>query len=78
MRNSNSDSKAPAVVGRAVCTLKLVGDYLTKFEGPADGIPGGPKKASGQMHVYPAEDPTFKWRIRCDIRSGENMPLNNA
>ena len=50
---------------------------MSKFEGPADGIPGGPKKATGVMHVLPAEDPNFKWRMRIDVHAGENMPLND-
>ena len=58
--------------------MKLVGDYLTKFDGPADDIPGGPKQATGMMHVLPPEDPNFKWRIRCDAHAGENMPLNDV
>ena len=81
LRESSERAKAgqgPAVVGRATCTLKLVGDYLTKFEGPADGIPGGPKKATGEMHVLPPEDPNFKWRVRVDVRAAENIPLNDV
>ncbi len=25
----------------------------------------------------PEENVNFKWRIRCTVRTGENMPLNN-
>ena len=57
-------------MGRASCTLKLVGDYVTKFDGPGDGIPGAPKKAMGDIHILPAERPDFKWRIRCSAHSG--------
>jgi hypothetical protein len=71
------DGSAPTV-GLALVTLKLIGDYVTKFDGPADHIAGGPKQATGQMHVLPAESPNFKWRIRCDLHCGENLPLNNV
>ena len=64
------------MVGRASASLKLVGDYLTKFEGPADGLPNGPKRATGEMHVLPPEDRNFKWRIRANVHVGQNMPLN--
>ena len=26
----------------------------------------------------PEENPNFKWRIRCTVRTGENMPHNNV
>lgn len=66
------------MVGRASCTLKLVGDYVTKFDGPGDSIPGAPKKSMGDIHILPAERPDFKWRIRVNAHSGQNMPLNNV
>lgn len=71
------DGSAPTV-GLALVTLKLIGDYVTKFDGPADHIPGGPKQATGSLHVLPAESPNFKWRIRADLHCGENMPLNDV
>lgn len=66
-----------AVVGRMSITLKMVGDYLTKFDSAADSL-GGPKKATGEMHVLPAERSDFAWRIRADVRAGVNMPLNDV
>ena len=59
-------------------SLKLVGDFALKFDGPGDHIPGGPRQATGEMHTLPSESPNFKWRIRCDVRSGTNMPPNSA
>ena len=76
-RNNQPPEADAVVVGRATCTLKLVGDYLTKFEGAADGVPGGPKRATGELHVLPSERPDFKWRVRCDVRAGENMPMSD-
>ena len=66
-----------AVVGTMSVTLKMVGDYLTKFDSAADGK-DGPKKATGELHVLPAEAQSFAWRIRCDVRAGVNMPLNDV
>lgn len=76
--NAGPGGAEAAVVGRATCSLKLVGEYLTKFESAADGIPGGPKRATGELHVLPAERSSWKWRVRCDARAGENMPLNDV
>ena len=66
------------MVGRATCRLKLVGDYLTKFDGEDENVPGGPKRATGELHILPAERPDWKWRVRCDVRAGENMPLQDV
>jgi hypothetical protein len=71
------DANAP-VVGRATTTLKLVGDYLSKFDDAVDQIPGAPKRATGELHVLPAELPDYSWRVRCDVRAGENMPLQDV
>jgi hypothetical protein len=76
--SSNPNDKEPKTVGRASAKIKMMGDYITKFDGPADGIMGGPKKATGEMHVLPIDDHSFKWRIRVDLRAGENMPLNDV
>ena len=72
----NADDK-PAVVGRISITLKMVGDYLTKFDSAAEGK-DGPKKATGELHVLPPEAKNFSWRVRCDVRAGVNMPLNDV
>jgi|TARA_B110000285_G_C14580444_1_gene361909 hypothetical protein len=37
-------------VGRATCTIKLAGDYLTKFESVGEGVPGAPKKWISDIH----------------------------
>ena len=71
------DANSP-IVGRATCTLKLVGDYLTKFDNEIDAVPGAPKRATGELHILPAELPDYNWRIRADCRAGENMPLQDV
>ena len=65
-------------VGRATCTIKLAGDYLTKFESVGEGVPGAPKKWISDIHQLPSEDPNFYWRIRCEAITGERMPLNDV
>ena len=37
------------VVGRGSASLKLVGDYLSKFDSVAEGMIGAPKKAIGDV-----------------------------
>ena len=37
-----------------------------------------PQKAFGEIHQMPEENIDFRWRIRCTVRTGENMPLNNS
>lgn len=32
-----------ATVGLAMMSLKFAGEFVTKFDGPADHIPGGPR-----------------------------------
>jgi len=71
------DDQEGVVVGRGSCTLKLVGDYLSKFDSVAEGQVGAPKKAVGEVRQLPAERPDFSWRVRCDVRAGTNMPLND-
>lgn len=57
------------VVGHFAATLKVVGDYMTRNEAMYDGRNlSGPRKAQSQVHPLPAEEPNFKWRVRCDIR----------
>jgi hypothetical protein len=38
----------------------------------------GPKKALGQVHPLPAEEPNFKWRVRVDLRCALDAPLNRT
>jgi hypothetical protein len=66
------------IVGRCLITLKLVGDYLTKFDSASDGIKGAPKKAQSDIHQLPSESPDFNWRIRCYASNGENMPMGDV
>jgi hypothetical protein len=43
------DLNAP-VVGRCLINIKLVGDYLTKFDSIGDGLKGAPKKTISEIH----------------------------
>ena len=74
-KDASGDKDAMPIVGRATTTLKLVGDYLTKFDNDGSNIPGAPKRATGELHVLPAELPDYNWRIRIDARAGVNLPL---
>lgn len=74
--NEPIDPKAP-LVGRCLITLKLVGDYLTKFDSLGDGVKGAPKKAMSEIHQLPSESPDFNWRMRCYASNGEKMPLGD-
>ena len=51
---------------------------MSKFDNEIDNVPGAPKRATGELHVLPAELPNYAWRIRCDVRAGENMPLQDV
>jgi len=77
------------VVGRFSCTLKLVvsarsdhalqGDYMTKYDLQQDGLNlTGPKKAQSQVHLLPADDPAFRWRVRVNLRAALDLPLNES
>jgi hypothetical protein len=70
------DMNSP-IVGRCLITLKLVGDYLTKYDSAGDGVKGAPKKAVSDIHQLPSESPDFNWRIRCYASNGENIPVGN-
>ena len=78
VRMTGRGDQAPAVVGRGSATLKLVGDYLSKFDSLGEGAEGAPKKAVGLLRQLPAERADFTWRMRCDVRAGSNMPLNDV
>ncbi len=65
-------------VGRFTCILKLVGDYMTKYEHFDGTNLTGPKKALGQVHLLPAEEPSFKWRVRVQLRCALDAPLNRT
>jgi hypothetical protein len=64
-------------VGRCLMTLKLVGDYLTKYDSIGDGVKGAPKKAKSDIHQLPSESNDFNWRIRCYASNGENIPMGD-
>ena len=78
MRDGEEANSSQPIVGRAFVDLKIVGDYLTKFDSIGDGKKGAPKKSLGEFHVLPNETANFNWRMRCDVVSAENMPLNDA
>jgi hypothetical protein len=65
------------IIGRCIITIKLVGDYLTKFDSVADGVKGAPKKAMSEIHQLPAETPNFNWRVRCYASNGVDMPMSD-
>ena len=65
-------------VGRFTVLIKLVGDYMTKYDHFDGTNLTGPKKALSQVHLLPAEEPNFKWRIRIDLRAALDAPLNRT
>lgn len=58
--------------------MKLVGEYLTRFDSAAAGQPNAPKKSMGEIHQLPDERPDFSWRMRITAFIGENMPRNDV
>jgi hypothetical protein len=54
------------------------GDYMTKYEFFDGTNLTGPKKAISQVHLLPAEEPNFKWRMRVDLRCALDAPLNRT
>ena len=63
-------------VGRCTVKIKIVGDYMSKFENLDGTKLTGPKKATSGVHLLPPEEPNFKWRIRVDLRAAVDFPLN--
>jgi hypothetical protein len=55
-----------------------VGDYMQKYESFDGQNLTGPKKAVSQVHLLPAEEPNFKWRVRVDLRCALDAPLNRT
>ena len=54
------------------------GDYMTKY-GAFEGTNlTAPKKATSGVHMLPPEDPSFKWRVRVDLRAAIDAPLNRT
>ena len=58
--------------------LKIVGDYMSKFESVDGQNLTGPKKSVSEVHLLPAEEPNFKWRLRVDLRACLDFPLNRS
>lgn len=56
--------------------MKLVGEELIPVEN-ADKLP---LEKDDIFHDLPVSDPfmKFKWRLRVDVRSGIDLPLNNT
>jgi hypothetical protein len=69
------DGQQDVVVGRFIATLKMVGDYMTKYEFFDGKNLTGPKKAQSQVHMMPPEEPNFKWRVRVDLRCALDVPI---
>lgn len=67
-----------ATVARGSVGIKLVGDYISKYDSVTGPQAGAPQKALGNQHALPPERPNFAWRVRCNVRHGENMPLNDV
>ena len=67
------DSEA-MVVGRGISNLKLIGDYMTKFDGVSITDPMAPKPSIGEIHRLPDARPDFAWRVRANLYYGSNMP----
>ena len=65
-------------VARGTVNIKIVGDYITVFDSIADGLANAPKRARGEIHPMPDEQPNFKWRVRCHARYGMNIPFNDV
>lgn len=51
---------------------------MTKYDHFDGRTLTGPKKAISQVHLLPAEEPGFKWRIRVDLRCALDAPLNRT
>lgn len=51
---------------------------MTKYEFFDGKNLTGPKKAQSQVHLLPAEDPNFKWRVRVNLRCALDAPLNQS
>lgn len=51
---------------------------MSKFENYDGANLTGPKKATSSVHLLPAEEPNFKWRIWVDLRAALDFPLNWA
>lgn len=49
---------------------------MTKYEFFDGKNLTGPKKAQSQVHLMPAEDPNFKWRVRLHLRCALDAPPN--
>lgn len=75
---SRSKDGAEVTVGRFTILLKLVGEYMTQYPGLEGTNVTGPKKATGEMHLLPPEDSSFKWRVRVDVHAAIDFPLNRA
>ncbi len=51
---------------------------MSKYESLDGQKLTGPKKATSQVHLLPAEDPNYKWRVRVDLRAALDFPLNRT
>jgi hypothetical protein len=69
---------AEVTVGRFTVKLKIVGDYMSKFENMDGSNLTGPKKSTSEVHLLPPEEPLFKWRVRVDLRAALDFPLNRT
>lgn len=75
-RNQNEKS---VTVGRFIVLLKLVGEQSIPIEDDKEKQWKSLNK-SDIFHTLPQNDPNmeFNWRLRVDVRSGVDMPLNRS
>mmetsp|Transcript_34749 Transcript_34749/g.40638 ORF Transcript_34749/g.40638 Transcript_34749/m.40638 type:complete len:858 (-) Transcript_34749:61-2634(-) len=69
----------PVVVGRFIVLLKLVGEETIPIEDDKEKR-FKDLNASDIFHPLPQNDPTmdFNWRLRVEVRSAADMPMNRA
>lgn len=75
--NGNSKEPKEVAVGKCVLNLKLVGEQLFPIDQQVDLKP---LEFDDIFHPLPVSDPfmDFIWRLRVDIRSAVDLPLNRT
>jgi len=56
--------------------LRAYGDTVLKQMD--NRVPEKIQMSTSSVQYMPSENPNFEWRIRADIRSGVDMPLNST
>lgn len=75
--NQNDKEPKEVTVGKCVLNLKLVGEQLFPIDQQVDLKP---LEENDIFHPLPVSDPfmDFIWRLRIDIRSAVDLPLNRS